>query len=109
MAHVLADLPRHTALRVTGGVGSWYRVQLPDGTRGFVAGNLTEEVGDPLWLETVAQAKPLWADPVPGAPVMEEVPVGVDLPVLGRFGDFLFVRAPGGIEGWMSAVEQDRD
>ena len=109
MAHVLADLPRHTALRVTGGIGSWYRVRLPDGTRGFVAGNLTEEVGDPLWLEMVAQAKPLRSDPVPGAPVMEEVPVGVDLPVLGRFGDFLFVRAPGGIEGWMSAVEQDRD
>lgn len=107
-AHVLADLPRHTALRVTGGIGSWYRVRLPDGTGGFVAGDLTEEVGEPLWFETVAQARPLRSDPVLGAPVMEEVPVGVDLPVLGSFGDFLFVRAPGGLEGWMSAEEQDR-
>jgi len=39
-AYVLEDLPRDTALRVTGGVGRWYRVRLPDGTGGFVAGDL---------------------------------------------------------------------
>jgi murein DD-endopeptidase MepM/ murein hydrolase activator NlpD len=102
-AHILADLPRHTALRVTGGVGSWYRVRLPDGAGGFVSADLTEEVGEPLWLERVAQASPLRSDPLPGAPVMDQLPNGADLPVLGTFGDFLYVRGPAGRAGWVVA------
>ena len=45
---VLARLPQHTALRVLGGVGTWYRVRLPDGSSGFVAGRLTEGLDDPI-------------------------------------------------------------
>lgn len=102
-AEVLVDLPRHTAVRVMGGVGIWYRVALPDGRSGFVAGRLTEEMGEPLWLEQIAQAQPLQAEPVPGAPVMDEVPNGAEIPVLGTFGEFLLVRAPSGRSGWMAA------
>jgi len=100
---VLADLPRHTAVRVMGGVGTWYRVQLPDGSSGFVAGRLTEEMGEPLWLERVAQAQPLQSGPMPGAPVMGQIPDGAEIPVLGTFGGFLYVRAPSGRAGWMAA------
>jgi hypothetical protein len=102
-ANVLADLPRHTALRVTGGVGSWYRVKLPDGTKGFVVGDLTERVGEPLWLETVAEARPIQSAPLPGAPVMDQLPNGTELPVLGTFGEFLYVRSPSGRAGWVAA------
>lgn len=102
-AEVLASLPRHTAVRVLGGVGSFYRVQLPDGGSGFVTGRLTEEMGEPLWLEQVARAQPLQSDPLPGAPVMDEVPDGAEIPVLGTFGEFLLVKGPSGRSGWMAA------
>jgi murein DD-endopeptidase MepM/ murein hydrolase activator NlpD len=102
-ANILADLPRHTAVKVTGGVGSWYRVKLPDGTGGFVVGDLTERVGEPLWLETVAETRSIQAAPLPGAPVMDQLPDGTDLPVLGTFGDFLYVRGPSGRAGWVAA------
>jgi len=45
---VLTDLPQHTPVRVMGGVGTWYRVQLPDGNSGFVAGRLTESLPAPI-------------------------------------------------------------
>jgi SH3-like domain-containing protein len=101
---VLAELPLHTAVRVMGGVGTWYRVRLPDGSSGFVAGRLTEEIGEPLWLERLAQSQNLQEDPVPGAPVVDQVPDGTDLPVLGTFGDYLYVMAPNGRAGWMAAA-----
>jgi len=101
-ARVLTELPGHTAVRVMGGVGPWYRVRLPDGNSGFVAGRLTEEMGEPLWLERVAQAQPLQAIPVPGAPVMDELEDGAEIPVMGTFGGFLYVRSPRGRPGWMA-------
>jgi len=103
-AQVVTELPRHTAVRVMGGVGTWYRVKLPDGSSGFVAGRLTEEMGEPLWLERVAQVHELQADPLPGAPVVDHLPDGIDLPVLGTFGNFLYVVAPNGRAGWISAT-----
>ena len=103
-AQVLMDLPSHTAVRVLGGVGSWYRVQLPDGGSGFVSGRLTEEMGEPLWLERVARARPIQATPLPGAPVMDELENGAEIPVLGTFGGFLYVRGPSGRPGWLAAA-----
>jgi hypothetical protein len=103
-ARVLMDLPSHTAVRVLGGVGQWYRVRLPDGGSGFVAGRLTEELGEPLWLERVARAQSIQADPLPGAPIMDELEDGSEIPVLGTFGGFLYVRAPSGRAGWMAAA-----
>lgn len=99
---ILADLPRHTALRLMGGVHEWYRVQLPDGSSGFIAEETTEEMLDPLWLERGGRGQSLQSDPLPGAPVMDWVPDGVELPVMGTFGDFLYVQPPGGRAGWMA-------
>jgi SH3-like domain-containing protein len=101
-AEILTDLPRHTAVRVMGGVGSWYRVRLPDGTSGFLAGRLTEAMEEPIRTETLASNLPLQAQPVPGAPVMQDVPGGTSVPVLGMFEGFLYVRVPEGRAGWMT-------
>jgi hypothetical protein len=88
-----------------GGVSQWYRVRLPDGTQGFVAGRLTEAAGDPLWLEEVAEVQTLRSGPLERAPVMGEVPVGTELSVLGTFGEFLFVQSGAKRPGWiMSSV-----
>ena len=99
---VLTELPQYTALRVLGGVGTWYRVRLPDGSTGFVAGRLTEDIQDPIRLERLARGQPLQAQPRSDAPVMDELPMGADVPVLGTFGDFLLVQSPSGRAGWMA-------
>jgi peptidoglycan LD-endopeptidase LytH len=50
-SQVLAELPRDAAVRVYGGVGTWYRVRLPDGAAGFVSSRLTERAERPVRLE----------------------------------------------------------
>ena len=39
-ARVIAQLPANTRMRVVSGVRDWYRVQLEDGRRGFIAGQV---------------------------------------------------------------------
>jgi len=99
---VMTELPQHTAVRVLGGVGTWYRVELPDGSSGFLAGRLTEDLADPIRLERLAHDQPLQAQPRADAPVMDRLPMGADVPVLGTFGDFLLVQSPSGRAGWMA-------
>ena len=47
-APIVRDLPQHTVVHIDGAVQDWYRVQLPDGTAGFVSGRLTESTGQPV-------------------------------------------------------------
>lgn len=103
---VADQLPLHTAARVLGGVGEWYRVRLPDGSGGFLAGRLTESAAEPLQTRSVPRGRPVRAEPATGAPVMEEVPAEAEIPVFGTFGDFLLVRSPGGRPGWLPLEEE---
>ena len=43
-SRVIRELERDTTLRIIGGSGAWYHVQLPDGTRGFVLARLFSRV-----------------------------------------------------------------
>jgi hypothetical protein len=67
-----------------------------------VAGNLTEEIGEPLWLERLALAQPIQSAPSPDGPVMDRMPDGSEVPVLGTFGSYLYIRAPDGRVGWVA-------
>jgi murein DD-endopeptidase MepM/ murein hydrolase activator NlpD len=102
-AHAIAELPRHTALRVIGGAGGWFRIALPDGTHGFVAARLTEDADRPLRNTVLAQAVDLTAAPAPGAAVIINLVPGDAVPVIARFGDYLLVRKDGLPHGWLPA------
>lgn len=97
---VLRELASGTPVRVLGGNGSWYRAELPDGTRGYVASRLTEATDEPVDRVTAAEDLVVIARPTPDAPVVEVAPKGSSLPILGRYGDFVWVREPRGRTGW---------
>jgi murein DD-endopeptidase MepM/ murein hydrolase activator NlpD len=98
---ILAELELHTPLLVEAGTGPWYRVTLPDGTIGFVAEQLTEPLDSPIRSETVASAATLLTDPASTAVAVDNVAAGAEVPVLGAFEEFLFVRGPSGRVGWL--------
>lgn len=100
-APVLRELERHTPLRVLGGSGDFFRVRLPDGGQGYVAARLTESTDEPVASQVVASSGSLHTRPRSGAPVMARLEGGTEVPVLGRFAGFLYVRAPSGDAGWM--------
>jgi peptidoglycan LD-endopeptidase LytH len=105
-APVLRELEEHTPLRVLAGSGEYFRVRLPDGGRGYVAARLTEPAEEPFASEVVAAAETLHALPLEGAPIMARLDIGTELPVLGRFQGYLFVRLPEGRRGWLAEAAQ---
>ncbi len=95
------ELPLHTAMRVLGASGRWYRVRLPDGRPGYVASWLTEAAALPIAERKADAPAPMLAGPAAHEPVVERLDPGESFPVLGRFGEFLMIRAPGGSIGWL--------
>lgn len=98
---VVRELERHVPLRVLAGSGSFFRARLPDGTTGYVAARLTEPAGAPVSTETVAAARTVLTAPSEGSAVLARLEAGTEVPVLGRFGDYLYVRTARGKTGWL--------
>lgn len=104
-AERVAELPRWTPLAVRAGHGDWLRVELPDGSRGYVAGRLTEPVQEPLRRVRLETSEQLRHRPAPGAPAVAELLGGEEIAVLaegqGPSTAVLYVEATGGKRGWI--------
>ena len=98
---VVRELDRRTPLRVLAGSGSYFRARLPDGTTGYVAARLTEPVATPFARETVAAAQAVLTAPTDDSAVLARLDAGTEVPVIGRFGDYLYVRTASGRTGWL--------
>lgn len=98
----VANLDRHTPLSVVAGSGRWYRVALPDGTAGFVEARFIEPVDQPIRSELLASGALLRTSPEPTAAATDSLVAGQQVPVLGTYGEFLFVQAPSGRSGWLA-------
>jgi murein DD-endopeptidase MepM/ murein hydrolase activator NlpD/SH3-like domain-containing protein len=99
---VLAQLERSTALRVMGGTAGWYRIVLPDGRTGFVSTALMEAPDPPLRSDAVRADVNVQDAPRGDAALIDTLPVGTPLPVLARFGQYLWVQMPDGRLGWVT-------
>jgi len=97
----VADLAKHTPMEVVAGSGQWYRVSLPDGTIGFVEARFVEPADQPIRSELVASGALVRELPMYTAAATDSLVAGQQVPVLGAFGDFLFVQAPSGRSGWL--------
>jgi len=99
---IIAELPLHTPMRVQAGSAGWYRVSIPDGRVGFVAVSLAESLSAPIRSQLLANGAVIRAEPLPTAAAMDSVLAGAEVPVLGSYGDFLYVQGPSGRAGWMT-------
>lgn len=104
-ADAVAELVRHTALRIVASAGEWFRVRLPDGGVGYLAARDVEPVDTALTAAAVVSTRLLLLRPWPN-PTREdirgEVRNGDSVAVLAEFGDFSLVRMPGGENGWLA-------
>lgn len=88
----LDRLDRDVPVHVLAVAGSWLRVQLPDGRRGFLAGRLTEPAS-PMRSASVDSAAPLRVFPSARSAEITRLNPGRRVEVLGRVDDHLYVRA----------------
>lgn len=100
-AGLVGTVPRHAPVRVHAAAGRWYQVALVDGTTGFLGPADLESLDRPVATERLRTPRPIRDAPTEAAAVRDIAAAGSRLPVLARFGDYLFVRAPDGRPGWM--------
>ena len=103
---VIRELGQYTPVRVLGGSGEYFRVRSPEGVDGYVAARLTEPVDSPLGSQVAEAGGAVRLEPKDDALVMVRLKPGEQVPVLGRYERFLYVRAPGGLTGWMDADQE---
>lgn len=105
---IIRELGQYTPLRVLGGSGEYFRVRSPDGIDGYVAARLTEPVDSPLGSQVAAAGGVVLLEPNDAALVIVRLNAGEQVPVLGRYEGFLYVRVPSGHTGWMDADKQQQ-
>ncbi len=101
-AVVTTRLARHTPMRVLGASGSWYRVELPDGTAGYVAASATEPARSIIATHPVAAAAAVLDRPTAGAVPMDSVSAGSTVRVIGRYAGYLMIDHGDGRSGWLA-------
>lgn len=104
---VLRELPQYTAVRVLGGSGEYYRVRLPDGANGYVSARLTEPVDEPFGSQLAHIGEPVLVRPDEASPLVATLDGEAELPVLGLYESYYYVRAPDGHYGWLSSSSQE--
>jgi murein DD-endopeptidase MepM/ murein hydrolase activator NlpD len=100
-ARVLGTLDTLTPVKVWGASARWYRVTIPDGRTGYLAAAATEPA-TPLRSQPVVDQARVLDRPMAFASVIDQLSPGVEVPVLGSFGDFLYIQTPAGRHGWLA-------
>jgi SH3-like domain-containing protein len=104
---VIRELGKYTPLRVLGSSGAYFRVRAPGGVDGYVAASLTEPADQPLGSQVATAGGAVLLEPDGDALVIAQLQPGAEVPVLGRYEGYLYVRAPSGHAGWMDADQQE--
>lgn len=96
---ILGNFKRNTLVQIEGKTGSWFRISLPNGKRGYLYENLAKQVDDAIQeieLNPLDEVRASWlaAEPVSG-----DIISGKAL-VLGAFEDSYFVETSSGLKGW---------
>ncbi|MDQ3394735.1 MAG: M23 family metallopeptidase [Bacteroidota bacterium] len=98
---IVKTLLKHTPVLLKGGIDSWFKVVLPDGSSGYLSSSLIETTEVPIKNHNVVEETLLYdfpgQDAVPLAGIIENTQVAV----LAQFGDFLFVKLEDGLSGWI--------
>ncbi|MGA0559933.1 peptidoglycan DD-metalloendopeptidase family protein [Larkinella sp. VNQ87] len=101
-APIVRVLPRASAFTVTGGTTSWLRIELPDGARGYIASSVVEPARRSLRRTTLPTGSDLLEAANNQAAVIETLPAGSAVEVLGLFGSYQLVRQANGLTGWLA-------
>lgn len=101
---VVTTLPKNTALQITGGTGNYYRVQLPDGQKGYLAQNNLESITRPLRTETLkADAELLELPHIQSHPVAL-AKKDTTLAIVGVYSSYQLIKLTDGTYAWLLKV-----
>jgi murein DD-endopeptidase MepM/ murein hydrolase activator NlpD len=108
----LLDQPGNTSLAATNleagsillieaATADWYKVELPDGQKGFISANAITSIKEPIKKYTVPKSMTLTDAPNVDAPAIATLTAGEALNIVGNYGDYFYVRKGEKVEGWI--------
>ncbi|MBO0933075.1 peptidoglycan DD-metalloendopeptidase family protein [Fibrella aquatilis] len=100
-APVVRELPRQQPLTILGGTANWLRVSLPTGQPGYVARDAVEALAKPLRTDQLTTPAALLDEAHPRAAVIQTLPAGSSVAVLGQIPNFWFIKTTAGQTGWL--------
>ncbi len=100
-ASIIGQVDKHTPLYIHGATKDWYRIILPDQTHGYIHQSLLAEIGQPIANISVPDKIAVLEDFTNEWSVIGFLEPESDLPVLGRYLNYLFVSF-NGRNGWIN-------
>jgi murein DD-endopeptidase MepM/ murein hydrolase activator NlpD len=97
----LVELPPRTPLRLRGGAGSSYRVELPNGVIGYVSAASVEAVDSAIESVSIATITPVRARPAADSAIVRRLDAGEKVDVLARFAGFALVESGSRRSEWV--------
>lgn len=101
-AAALALVPRHTAVQVVGGSGTWFRVTMPNGLQGYLQEGHLEKISKPIKTQTLPADAELVEQPLPLAAPVASISKNVPVAVVGIYQLYHLVRLADGTLGWLN-------
>lgn len=96
----IAELSRYQAAQVVAASRNWYRVELPDGRRGYAAAAQLAAARAAVRQIPLHQPLELRAGPARSAPPIARLEAGQRAGVLAVSGETLLIEGPAGARGW---------
>lgn len=98
-------LEENTLVKPEAATGNFYRIILPDGSKGFIAGTLITPIVKPIKRLSVKKALPLLSRPDYGGLHKKMLIAGDKINILASFNDFYFVSDKDNLQGWVAKRE----
>jgi len=99
------SLARHLPLLILAATGNMYRVQLPDGTSGYLPAKTLEPIDGVLQRQTAAIAREVKDTPASDGAAILLLTAGEEVSILGKFAEHWLVRTSRGSTGWIPIEE----
>lgn len=96
------NLEKDVLVRISAASENRYRIELPDGSSGYVLGKQLEGTAKPIKnFKIDARQLELFEEPDSSAAVKLTLKKGDNVEVLGNFGDFQFIKMEKQLSGWI--------
>lgn len=96
------SLKAGTVVHINAASGNYYRVDLPDGSRGYLSEKQLSPIGKPIERYTIPGPEtPVYSHPDVEAAIRQILEKGEVVAILGTFGDYKLVSAKEGETGWI--------
>ena len=100
-AESVAELSRFTFARVAAVTGSQLRIELPDGSHGYLDQSAVVDATRPMRRQTVRAGEVIRDRPLATAPAIATIGKPDAVEVLGEFNGFTLIRPTSGLPGWV--------